>query len=155
MKILTSICILCILLSCSENELSKVDFLLGTWKIEGKEQYENWELSNSNKLIGYSYKVKNSQKIITETLSIKILEDTIILEATVPDQNEGKTIQFTLNNEIKDFLSFENIDHDFPKIIQYKKTNENEIEVTVLGDVGKGFSYKQLKLKNKVTSTQK
>ena len=149
MKTLTSICILCLLLACSENKLSRVDFIIGTWKMEGKEQYENWELSNNKELIGYSYKFKDSQKIITETLSIKILENKIIFEATVPDQNEGKTIPFTLNNEIKDYLSFENIDHDFPKKIQYKRINENEIEVTVLGDEGEGFSYKQLKQRTK------
>ncbi|WP_297693319.1 DUF6265 family protein [uncultured Eudoraea sp.] len=149
MKTLTYICILCLLLACSENKLSRIDFLIGTWKMEGKEQYENWELSNNKELNGYSYKFKDSQKIITETLSIKILENTVIFEATVPDQNEGKTIPFTLNNEIKDYLSFENIDHDFPKKIQYKRINENEIEVTVLGDEGKGFSYKQIKQKTK------
>jgi hypothetical protein len=148
-KALTSICILCLLLACSENKLSRVDFIIGTWKMEGKEQYENWELSNNKELIGYSYKFKDSQKIITETLSIKILENTVIFEATVPDQNEGKTIPFTLNNEIKDYLSFENIDHDFPKKIQYKRINENAIEVTVLGDEGEGFSYMQLKQRTK------
>ena len=149
MKTLTSICILCLLLACSENKLSRVDFIIGTWKMEGKEQYENWELSNNKELIGYSYKFKDSQKIITETLSIKILENTVIFEATVPDQNEGKTIPFTLNNEIKHHLSFENIDHDFPKRIQYKRINENEIEVTVLGDKDEGFSYKQRKQRTK------
>ena len=149
MKTLTSICILCLLLACSEKKLSRLDFLIGTWKMEGKEQYENWELSNNKELIGYSYKFKDSQKIITETLSIKILENAVIFEATVPDQNEGKTIPFTLNNEVKDYLSFENIDHDFPKKIQYKRINENEIEVTVLGDEGEGFSYKQLKQRTK------
>lgn len=117
--------------------------------MEGKEQYENWELSNKKELIGYSYKLKDSQKIITETLSIKILEHIVIFEATVPDQNEGKTIPFTLNNEITDYLSFENIDHDFPKKIQYKSINENEIEVTVLGDKDEGFSYKQRKQRTK------
>ncbi len=149
MKTLSYICILCLLLACSENKLSRIDFLIGTWKMEGKEQYENWELSNNKELNGYSYKFKDSQKIITETLSIKILENKVIFEATVPDQNEGKTIPFTLNNEIKDYLSFENIDHDFPKKIQYKRINENEIEVTVLGDEGEGFSYKQLKQRTK------
>ena len=149
MKALTSICILCLLIACSENKLSRVDFIIGTWKMEGKEQYENWELSNNKELIGYSYTFKDSQKIITETLSIKIYENTVIFEATVPDQNEGKTIPFTLNNEIKDYLSFENTDHDFPKKIQYKIINENEIEVTVLGDEGEGFSYKQLKQRTK------
>ena len=153
MKALTSICILCLLLSCSENKLSRVDFIIGDWKTEGKEQYENWELSNNKELTGYSYKFKDSQKIITETLSMKILENSVIFEATVPDQNEGKTIPFTLNNEINDCLSFENIYHDFPKKIQYKRINDTAIEVTVSGDKGTGFSYIQLKqrTKNKVT----
>ena len=48
----------------------------------------------------------------------KKIENNIIFEATVPDKNEGRTIQFTLNNEI---------------------------EVTVLDDEGMGFSYTQLK----------
>ncbi len=147
MKTLTTICILCLLYACSENKLSRADFMVGTWKMEGKEQYEVWESGINNELTGYSYKYSDSQKIITESLSIKILEKTVIFEATVPDQNQGKTIPFTLNNEIEDYLSFENLDHDFPKKIQYKRINENEIEVTVLGNEGKGFSYRQLKQK--------
>ncbi|WP_297696640.1 DUF6265 family protein [uncultured Eudoraea sp.] len=147
MKTLTTICILCLSLACSENKLSRVDFMVGNWKMEGKEQYEVWESGKNNELMGYSYKYSDSQKIITESLSIKILEKTVIFEATVPDQNQGKTIPFTLNNEIEDYLSFENLDHDFPKKIQYKRINENEIEVTVLGNEDKGFSYRQLKQK--------
>jgi hypothetical protein len=42
-------------------------------------------------------------------------------------------------------LSFENLAHDFPKKIQYKSLNENEIQVTVTGDEGSGFSFKQKK----------
>ena len=149
MRTLTTICILCLLIACSENKISRVDFMVGTWKMEGKEQYEVWESTKNKELIGYSYRFNDNQKIITETLSIKIIENNIIYEATVPDQNEGKTIPFTLNNEIKEYLSFENIKHDFPKKIQYKRLNNDEIEVTVLGDEGKGFSYKQLKQKPK------
>lgn len=117
--------------------------------MEGKEQYEVWESSKNKELIGYSYKFNDNQKIITETLSIKIIENNLIYEATVPDQNEGKPIPFILNKKIKEYLSFENIKHDFPKKIQYKRLNEDEIEVTVLGDEGKGFSYKQLKQNTK------
>lgn len=121
--------------------------MVGTWKMEGKEQYEVWESSQNNGLIGYSYKLNDNQKTITETLTVKIIENNIIYEATVPNQNEGKTIPFTLNNEIKEYLSFENITHDFPKKIQYKRLNDDVIEVTVIGDQGKGFSYKQQKQK--------
>jgi hypothetical protein len=147
MKKLTSLLAALILLTaCSNNKISELDFMVGTWKMENKEQYEVWEKSYNNELAGYSYRIKNDQKSITETLSIKLIGDQIVYEATVPDQNEGKTIGFTLNDEMQTYLSFENLQHDFPKKIQYKKISENEIEVTVLGDAGKGFSYTQFKL---------
>ena len=147
MRILLSICLLCLLPACSENETSELDFLVGTWKIEGKEQYEVWEKNKNNELIGHSYKLNNNQKTISETLTIKKAGNQIIYEATVPDQNEGKTIQFILNTKIKTYFSFENDKHDFPKKIQYKKITDDEILVTVLGDKGEGFSYTQLKQK--------
>ena len=149
MRILSSICILCLLFACSENKTSKFYFLVGTWKIEGKEQDEVWKKNKNDELIGHSYRLNNNQKIITETLAIKKIGNHIIYEATVPNQNEGKTIQFTLNREIKSYFSFENDNHDFPKKIQYKKITDDEIEVSVLGDKGKGFSYTQLKQQTK------
>ncbi len=145
MRTLTSIGLVFILVACSENKASSVDFMIGTWKMEGKDQYEVWEKTKNKEFIGYSYKINNNEKIITETLSIKLMDDQIFYEATVPDQNDGKTIRFTLNAEINEYLSFENIEHDFPKKIQYKKINDDEIEVTVLGDQDNGFSYTQRK----------
>ena len=119
--------------------------MIGTWKTDGEDQYEVWETSKGKELIGYSYKVENNEKSLTETLSIKEIDNQTFYEATVPDQNDGKTIRFTLNNEIEAYLSFENSEHDFPKKIQYKRISDNEIEVTVLEDEGKGFSYSQFK----------
>jgi len=134
-----------VLFSCTSDPLSEVDFLIGTWKIEGKEQYEVWEKNKKNELTGSSYKLNGNQKTVTETLTIKTDGNRIIFEATVPDQNEGKTVPFTLNKAIKSCLSFENMEHDFPKKIQYEKIAEDEIEVTVTGDEGRGFSYSQFK----------
>ena len=37
----------------------------------------------------------------------------------------------------------------FPKKIQYKRISENVIEVTVAGDKGEGFSYRQVKQSTK------
>ena len=71
MKLLSSICLFCLLIACSENKISKLNFLVGTWKIEGKEQYEVWEKNKNNELIGYLYKINNNQRTISETLSIK------------------------------------------------------------------------------------
>jgi len=135
------------LIACSANKILKNDFLIGTWKMEGKDLYEVWKKNDNNDFIGHSYKLQNNNKTITETLSIRESGDQVIYEATVPNQNEGKTTQFILNNEIKSYYSFENNKHDFPKKIQYKKINKDEIQVRVLGDEGKGFFYTLFKQK--------
>ena len=144
-----SICFcICLILSCADHGLNNMDFLIGTWKIEDRNQYETWTKVRKDELIGYSYKIDENQKKILETIAIKMIDNQMIYEATVPDQNEGRTIQFLLNTEIKSVYSFENPNHDFPKKIQYKKVSKNEIMIRVSGDDGKGFSYKMIKQKN-------
>lgn len=128
----------------AQTDLKNLDFLIGTWQVENKEQYEVWE-AGVNQLTGHGYKKYGEEKIITESLVIKIIHDLLVYEATVPNQNKGKTISFVLSSDFNEGLSFENDNHDFPKKIRYKKLNDNEIQVNVLGDLGKGFSYKMIR----------
>jgi hypothetical protein len=145
MKILVPIVILILTATCVNVKTTELDFLVGTWKRENKEQFEVWEKNKPTELIGYSYIMNGNQKIITETLVIKRLSDHFVYEATVPDQNEGKTVQFVLNKETASPFSFENNHHDFPKKIQYEKIDDDEIKVSVLGDNEEGFSYVQIR----------
>lgn len=147
MKILLLCLGLFLFVSCTDRSLDKVDFLIGTWKVENQNQYETWTKISKNELSGHSYNINDNQKKILETIAIKMIDDQMIYEATVPDQNEGQTIQFVLNPEIESSFSFENSDHDFPKKIQYRKISENEIAIRVSGDDGKGFSYRMIKQK--------
>ena len=145
MKTIVPILILFLSISCTDKKTSELDFLVGTWRSENKDQFEVWEKTNSYELKGYSYRVKDKLKTITETLAIKKIGDQFVFEATVPDQNEGNTIQFILNTETDSLYSFENDTHDFPKKIQYKKMGTNQLKVNVLGDDDSGFSYIQIK----------
>ena len=144
MKTIITFIIFCSLLSCSENKLSEFYFLVGTWKMEGKENYESWEKLD-HLFKGQSYKIVDGQQIVTEIIELKSDGNRIIYTPTVFDQNEGKPIQFILLKLDKNVFSFENSDHDFPKKIQYKKQSENELLITVLGENDKGFSYKLIK----------
>jgi hypothetical protein len=132
-----------ICICCSQNELTKLYFLEGTWKVEGKEKYEVWERVGNTELTGYAYKLVDGQKKITETLRIKVEDGSIIYQATVPDQNKGVTVSFVLNETDNSCFSFENKTHDFPKKIQYKNVTNTELEIQVLGDQDKGFSFIQ------------
>lgn len=133
-------------LSChAQEDLKSVDFLIGTWKIENKNVYEIWKKVNKTEFSGKSYQMNEGQTKISETLSIKIINGKIIYEATVPNQNDGRSIPFELNTRNKDLVSFENLNHDFPKKIQYKLIDNSKVMVNVFGDNDKGFSFYQVK----------
>ena len=129
---------------CGQDEIKKVDFLIGTWKVEGRETYESWK-KTEDRLVGESYKMKEGVKRVSESLEIKTDQNQIIYTATVFNQNKGKGIPFTLNTTNKEIFSFENPAHDFPNKIQYKILSDRELHVSVLGKDGKGFSYKMEK----------
>ncbi len=134
--------------ACSQqSNLNQVSFLIGTWKMEGKENYEKWKESE-NRLIGESFKISNEEKNISETIEIKVQNNHILYTPTVFNQNDGKGIPFILKHSKENLFSFENLNHDFPKKIQYKILNDNELHVSVLGDNDKGFSYKLIKQTN-------
>jgi hypothetical protein len=137
--ILIPILTLTIFISCIAQH--SVGVLEGVWKIEGKERYEAWEKAENGDLIGESYKLREGSKMVSETLLIKMIEDITVYEATVPDQNDGRSIQFTLNPVVKDALSFENPEHDFPSKIIYQIVDRNRLFVQVQTADGKGFSF--------------
>lgn len=132
------------LIACGQDEIKKVDFLIGVWKVEGRETYESWKKTD-DRLVGESYKIKEGVKRVSENLEVKVNQNQIIYTATVFNQNQGKGIPFTLNTANKEIFSFENPEHDFPNKIQYKVLSETELHVSVLGKDGKGFSYKMMK----------
>lgn len=131
----------------AKDRLNGLGFLAGTWKTENKENYESWKVINDSLLEGNGYKMKAGQKVVTEYFSIKAGSGKIVYQARVPDQNNGKTIDFELNKSLKNKYSFENLSHDFPKKVQYTKLNDTTIFVEVLGANDKGFSYKMMKRK--------
>lgn len=146
LKILFLATSLLLLLACTNgNKDIQLDFLTGTWKVADKEQYEVWEKQSSDHYTGYGYTQEDGEKFITETISIRKADGQWVFEATVPDQNEGKTIAFLLNQQEEEWFSFENEAHDFPKKIQYRKIATDELMVQVLGANDEGFSFTMIK----------
>lgn len=62
MKTIVSILVLFLSISCTDKKTSELDFLVGIWKSENKEQFEVWEKTNTDELKGYSYRIKDKQK---------------------------------------------------------------------------------------------
>lgn len=119
-------------------------FLKGTWKVEGQELYERWDLLHEKSLKGISYKMENGLLSIKEYLEIMDADKGVTYRATVIGQNNGEAVDFVLRKKGSEF-SFENPDHDFPKKISYKLIAENELWVEVSGGEDKSFSFKMEK----------
>jgi hypothetical protein len=129
------------------DELKTVHFLAGTWKVENRETYEFWAISDDCSLEGKSYRKQAEKEVVTEFLSIKMVDKKITYAARVINQNEGRAIEFVQNTMLTNKLSFENLQHDFPKKIQYTKIDDSTLLVAVVGENDRGFSYKMMKQK--------
>jgi len=145
MRTIISLLTLFTIFSFTQKETHALHFLQGTWKMETKENYETWEVVNNHELKGSSYAIRGGKKMTSEFLSITISPDKTVYTAVVPNQNEGKPVDFVLNTTVQNKFSFENLHHDFPKKIQYTKIDDKTLLVEVLGDNDQGFSYKMTK----------
>jgi len=120
------------------------DFLQGTWKMEGKEIYEHWDKPSDRRLKGFSYALKGGQLTVSEYLDIVQRDDRTIYTATVLNQNQGQSVDFLLTASDSTY-TFENLNHDFPQKITYKKMADSAIFVRVFGKNREGFSYQMKK----------
>jgi hypothetical protein len=121
------------------------DFLQGTWKMDDKEIYEHWDKLNDNSMKGVSYAIDNEQIVFFEYLEIFKENDTIIYSATAVGQNEGRSIPFTMTRSDSIF-SFENPQHDFPKIFSYHRISDTENEITISDGMENKITYTMRKV---------
>ncbi|MCB0656971.1 MAG: SRPBCC domain-containing protein [Saprospiraceae bacterium] len=125
-------------------------FLQGTWQVDGKNNFEGWEMVTATHLRGSSYSINGEQKRSLETLDIYEQNGRIFYAATVPNQNDGKTIPFVLEYADGTTFSFENEEHDFPKKIVYTFRSDHKLSVRVSGSDGQGFTLEMTKIKTDV-----
>ena len=109
--------------------------LAGTWKRSSKSSFEKWEIASSTALLGEGYRQNaEGEKQVTEYLRIIQQEGGgIAYQATVPDQNDGATVDFPLTFFTTNSWTFENPAHDFPQKIEYWFQDEQTLRVTVSG----------------------
>ncbi len=119
-------------------------FLEGTWRVEQGNSYEHWDLVEPHFLMGFMFSMEDGLPVVSEYLEIEQKEEAIIYKATVLDQNLGEGIPFTLFRS-DSVWSFENLEHDFPKLIRYKPLGDHAVSVYV-GTGERGFELKLIKI---------
>lgn len=122
-------------------------WLIGTWKLEGKNIYETWKGSANNTLEGSSYRVNGADTVGRETLRFIQEADGFVYIPDVPG-NQGP-VNFKVTHYDQNGFVAENPQHDFPKLIRYRfipGSTQDRIEASIEGD-GKviPFHYQRVK----------
>lgn len=93
-----------------------------TWQMKNRKGYliEQWTKVNDSLLTSKSYQVADKDTAIIETVQLKFSKGTITYTPTVPNQNAGKPVTFTLVNIREGQYRFENKAHDYPQQIIYQ-----------------------------------
>src|SRR5690606_26173839 len=94
---------------------------------------EQWTKSGDTLLMGVSTTAKNKQVKSSETVRIKLLNDSLFYDVTVSNQNDGKSIRFKMVELNDSLVQFENKQHDFPTRIEYKKLTDSTCLATISG----------------------
>lgn len=98
-------------------------WLVGTWvqeKPNGKQRLEVWRMKDNRTLTGQGLKVSGRDTSLLENIEIRISDEQVFYIPTVPDQNQGKPVSFSLVKSEGYNIVFENPAHDFPQRIIYK-----------------------------------
>lgn len=142
------------ILSCnnSYSEIENIDWLEGSWtsQAEGNTILENWKKSNDSTWTGQCLFCKNGKVLFTEKMIISKRNNLLQFSSESEFHNEKRTVQFIAKNSTNDKLVFQNLKHDFPQQIIYKRIHKDSIFAYITGKVNgkpKRVNFRMSKLK--------
>lgn len=134
-SVAATLLILCTCTIKRNNGISRIEWLVGTWKQETFRGsiYETWRNTGKNELTGKSYKLKGKDTIVFETIRLVQDDGRLSYIPAVKDQNAGFPIRFKENTISETLLVFENKEHDFPQVISYTKISKDSLMAEISG----------------------
>ncbi|NJO24997.1 MAG: hypothetical protein HC867_03165 [Bacteroidia bacterium] len=97
--------------------------------------HEEWKTSGNDIMKSRSYRVNNNDTVMMETAELLKKGEDIFYIPTVPNQNQGKPVEFKLTSAQNNEYIFENPEHDFPQRIIYNLKSATETEATIDGRI--------------------
>ncbi len=116
--------------------LQQINWMLGAWQLKtpGMTITESWKQDNEASFSGNSYAVTaKGDTIFTERLRLIAEKGILYYLPTVSNQNAGKEVRFKQKTLTQTEVVFENLKHDFPQRIVYRKTSANTILAYIEG----------------------
>ena len=130
-----------LLLNCDQKDESSplieenYEWLLGKWqRLDDNDQrdtYEHWQKESESLYLGHRFIMQQADTIWQERMRFEYADSTWVMEIVTPGNDD--MVPFTLSGYSTDAFTVENPNHDFPKAINYVKT-ENGMKALVSGE---------------------
>lgn len=134
-----------------DKKIQQVYWIQGDWYKEYPTGMlnESWARASDTELVGHSSLIsKEGDTMMTE--NIRLVSDGQVLWyiPTVSNQNDGRPVRFKETILTDTMVTFENLEHDYPQRIIYRRTSDSTIEASIEGVVTnrtsrETFSYKK------------
>jgi hypothetical protein len=121
-----------LLQSAHADGVDSLSWLSGCWSHEGSDpgSMEMWTPAAAGTLLGVSRTVKNDKTIAHEFMQIRIADNKLAFIAQPSNQPEAtfRAIRSSANEVV-----FENLKHDFPQRVIYRRESEDLIQARIEG----------------------
>jgi hypothetical protein len=135
--------------SQSNKDIEKAEWLLGTWenKTSRGSLYETWARRSQHEFFGMSYRVRERDTVVFETIQLLQRPEGLFYIPTVRNQNQGMPVTFALKSMTDTGMVFENPGHDFPQIISYSRITPDSLVAEISGTRNGTFSSQSFPMK--------
>jgi hypothetical protein len=119
-----------------ESKLDQLSWMLGKWQMETPDGVvtEEWLKPSDTQWQGSSYLITaNGDTPFHENIRLNYSNDTLYYIPRVSGQNDDKEVSFTERSISDSIIVFENLRHDFPQRITYKRVSDTSIVAAVEG----------------------
>lgn len=116
-----------------EGKLQQLSWMLGKWQMQTPDGVivEEWQQPADSEWHGTSYVVSQAGDTpFREHIRLSYKNDSLVYKPTVAGQDE---VPFPEKAMADDEVIFENLRHDFPQRIIYKRTSDSTIVATIEG----------------------
>ncbi|MEO5776506.1 MAG: DUF6265 family protein [Flavobacterium sp.] len=112
-----------------------MDWLVGNWeqKLPDGTLKETWAKENDSTFSGNSYFINTKDTVHFESIKLTQKAEELTYSATVVGQNNDEAVDFKLTSDVDNTFTFENLAHDYPQKITYKKVTSDRLIATVSG----------------------
>ena len=129
--ILTLFSLIFIYPNCKQTEtppkdLSKLNWIIGHWKINEGNDFETWTKINDQYYFGRNFRIYGEvDTVIQETIDLVIRDKEILYIPTVKTPKGNRQVPFKMISDSNKYFIFENKQNNFPKKISYTKFDQN------------------------------